>query len=471
LKILVCIANYGSKNDRFLSSIISEYRQMNFSVRIILLSNLNKDFGKDVETVVGLPTKNPWSLPFGYKKIFYENSANYDLFIYSEDDTLIKENNIRAFLNVTNVLPENEIAGFLRYEKYGDKDIYYTTVHSHFHWDPNSVKTIKEYTFAYYTNEHAACFILTKEQLKKAIQSGGFMKGPREGRYDMLCTASTDPYTQCGFRKVICISHLDLFSLHHMPNVYRGKMGIKNKDLEVQISTMKQIEKNAKSSKTLFRTKTKLKLPIWDKKYYEPARFDIINLIPKYCDKVLSIGCGSGSTEYELVKKGKAVTGIPVDSIIGASAEVKGIQILEPDFEKALSRLKGHKFNCLLFIDILQFLDDPVKIMHKFNEVLEEDGLFIVSLPNLNHISVFRKIILRDPMYDEIIGVRDYQKSGLQYTSKAIIKKWFHLCGIKNVRAYTKPDFRYTRVARFLGGLFDFLFSSNLVACGQKSKE
>ena len=115
MKILVAIANYGNKNMGFLNTVIKEYRSMSYRIDIVVLSNIPKVLGPGIEVKVGLPSKNPWSLPFGHKKLFAERANDYDLFIYSEDDTLITENNIRAFLDVTRILPEHEIAGFLRY--------------------------------------------------------------------------------------------------------------------------------------------------------------------------------------------------------------------------------------------------------------------------------------------------------------------------------------------------------------------
>jgi hypothetical protein len=82
----------------------------------VVLSNIPKEFGPHVEVIVGLPTKGPWSLPFGHKKIFTERLEDYDLFIYSEDDTLITWKNIESFLQLTKVLPGSDISGFLRYE-------------------------------------------------------------------------------------------------------------------------------------------------------------------------------------------------------------------------------------------------------------------------------------------------------------------------------------------------------------------
>src|SRR5882672_4896242 len=91
LRALVAIASFGTANDRFLQRLIREYRAMPFDIDIVVLSNLDKAVGTGVEVVVGLPTRNPWSLPFAHKKIFVDRVKKYDLFIYSEDDTLITE--------------------------------------------------------------------------------------------------------------------------------------------------------------------------------------------------------------------------------------------------------------------------------------------------------------------------------------------------------------------------------------------
>ena len=76
---------------------------------IVVLSNIKKDVGQETELLVGMPNKDPWSLPFAHKQVFADRLNNYDLFLYSEDDVLVTEKNIRAFLRAVDVLPENEI--------------------------------------------------------------------------------------------------------------------------------------------------------------------------------------------------------------------------------------------------------------------------------------------------------------------------------------------------------------------------
>src|SRR5512135_1102614 len=178
MKILVVIANYGRKNDRYLSRVLSEYRGMPYCLDLVVLSNLKKNLGADVEVVVGLPTADPWSLPFAHKRIFAERQGDYDLFIYSEDDMLVTQRNIEAFLHVSDMLPPQELAGLFRWESYPDGRRYFPDVHAHFHWVPGSVKVVGGYTFARFTNEHSACYLLSRAQLKRAVASGGFLVGP-----------------------------------------------------------------------------------------------------------------------------------------------------------------------------------------------------------------------------------------------------------------------------------------------------
>src|SRR4051812_20376066 len=117
IRMLVALTSYGTANDNYLSRLIEEYRSMPFDVDIVVLSNLSKVPAPDIEVLVGFPGKNPWSLPFPHKKVFAERLEHYDFFVYSEDDMLMTETNLRALMKVNEVLRDDEIAGFLRSEK------------------------------------------------------------------------------------------------------------------------------------------------------------------------------------------------------------------------------------------------------------------------------------------------------------------------------------------------------------------
>src|SRR5277367_6420326 len=115
-RVLLAIASFGDKNLQFLRGIIQTYKGMAFDLDVVVHSNAPKDVGPGVRVVVGLPSKNPWSLPFAHKSLFVENADRYDLFIYSEDDIGVSERNLTAFVQAAEVLAPDEIPGFLRYE-------------------------------------------------------------------------------------------------------------------------------------------------------------------------------------------------------------------------------------------------------------------------------------------------------------------------------------------------------------------
>jgi 2-polyprenyl-3-methyl-5-hydroxy-6-metoxy-1,4-benzoquinol methylase len=466
MKILLAIANHGTKNDLYIKYLIKEYRSMmKYSVKIVLLSNISKIFGDDIEVIVGLPVKNPWSLPYGHKSLFLNNLYSYDIFIYSEDDILITEKNIDHFLNVTKILPGKYIAGFIRYEisKSGEK--YYPDFHNRFHWDPNSIFRINNCVFAHHTNEHSACYILTRAQLEKSIESGGFLLPPREGRYDMLVTAATDPYTQCGMKKLICLSDLHGACVHHLPNIYVDKMGLYAEIADREIEKLKILHGKHTVRGPLFETETLLEdsdAP-WEKKYYEGVRDDVLSLIPKGAHRVLSVGCSCGSTESELIHRGIEVVGIPMDCVIQVTAEANGIKTVAPNIDAAMESLGGEKFDCILFSDVLQHLDDPASILCKYLNLLGEDGVIIISVPNFHYPSIVRRKMLWKTLLSGVIDGYSFRRYKIHFTSRRLLESWVRKCGMEVIRSSHKVEPGMEHVNRFTRGKFKNILSRNIV--------
>jgi 2-polyprenyl-3-methyl-5-hydroxy-6-metoxy-1,4-benzoquinol methylase len=426
MKILVAIANYGTKNAEYAKRLIGEYRSMPFEVDIVVLCEASKGFGSDVTEIVGLPAKDPWSLPFGHRKLFVDRAQDYDLFIYTEDDTLIREDNIRAFLRASEKLPENLLPGFLRYELYPDGSKNYPEIHGPYHWLPKSVARFGEYACAGLSNDHAACYMLTREQLRRAIRSGGFAMLPHSGRYDLLCTAATDPYTQCGFSRVICFSHLPEFELHHLPNVYLNRIGLSEENHQLQIDALFDVLNKKHSDSELFITEKPMATLAWDKNYYESCRVDLLGLVPESSRRILSIGCGSGDTEAYLVGKGKDVTAIPLDSVIGQLAESRGVRLLPPDFARAFEVLGDERFDAILFADVLQHLREPVNILSQLSRYLKPQGMVVGSVPNLSLIRcLLGSLVVRNKKWTSVTSVNgNFDSTALFRTNAHMLDKW-----------------------------------------------
>lgn len=427
LKILVILANFGTKNDGYMKRLLDEYASMPFDVHPVLLTNIPKNLGEKVEVVVQAPTGDPWSFPFPHKKMMADHLDDYDLFIYSEDDTLITENNIDAFLKATEILRDNEIAGFIRSEQGANGETHFSTVHYHFHWDPASVVSRGGQTFAFFTNEHSACYILTRAQLKRAIESGGFLVHPHQEKYDLLVSAATDPYTQCGFRKLINISRFEDFVLPHLPNKYVGKLGLRDSEMFTQLRALNAVEAGSRSSAVLFNTETRVGQSKWSKSYYEPVRQDILNLIPSGTRRLLSFGCGWGEMEAELGRRGIQVTALPVDSVIGACAEARGVNVIYGDMESALAEVSKERFDCVLATDSLHRFAKPEELLKTFSELLTPGGVVVATVPNLSELGVWMRRLRRDPT---TLNQGNFASAGIHQTSRRVIRRWFKDAGL-----------------------------------------
>lgn len=464
-RVLVAIANHGTKNRHFLDRLLAEYRSMQgYALDIVVLSNVPKDLGPDVEVRVGLPTADPWSLPFGHKELFAARVDDYDLFIYTEDDTLITEKNIEAFEEETSKLPKSYIAGFMRYEVSPDGRKYYSSMHSHYHWDMRSVVNYGDSVFVRYTNEHSACFILTQEQLKRAITSGGFMLPPRKGRYDMLVTAATDPYTQCGMKKLICISRFDDFCLHHLPNIYLGKLGLEAELARLEIAKLASFvaEGAEQPEGPLFEPFPLRDGDGWNKPYYEHRRDDVLNAIPAGVRRVLSVGCGCGTTEAELVRRGLEVAAIPLDPVIATAAVAKGIEILPSDFHLAAEMLGERRFDCILMLDILQQLPDPVAIVSLYREFLHDEGALLVSVPNWNYHGTLRRRLSTEGRKSlEYRAARG--RAGVHRTTGLCVAGWLRRGGFRKIRHCGMPGARLEAFSKFTFGLANRLLCRKLL--------
>jgi len=464
-KTLVVIACYGTGNDRFLARVIQEYRAIPFDIDIVVCSNIPKDLGPDIEVIVGLPTRNPRSLPFAPRRVLADRIDRYDLFIYSEDDILITERNLRAFSRATCLLGGDEVAGFLRFEKGSDGSTHFPDVHHRYHWDAASIKRSQGHTFAYFTNEHAACYLLTRAQLAQVVASGGFLVEPHEGKYDMLETAATDPYTQCGLRKLICISHLNDFLVHHLPNKYVGKLGIEAGEVLLQTAALSEMAENGRTSTPLFdAAPTRMGLAFsksFAKNYYEPVRTDVLSLIERRAGSVLSIGCGWGAAEDWLSSKAIKVVAVPVDQVIAACAKARGLRVVLGEFPAVRQQLEGEKFDYLLLSNVLHLVDEPVEFLSVFSELLTPNAKVVAVVPNLCRIpDLWRSI--RDIGYPD--DQEHFEMVGMHRTSELLVRKWLRSAGFTIEKVINVVPDRVRSASRATLGLLDSLLAEEFVA-------
>jgi len=432
LRLLVAIASFGEKNLSFLKGVINAYLSMPFEVTVIVLSNAPKNLGQGVKVLVGLPIENPWSLPFAHKQVFAENVEHFDLFIYSEDDMAVSEGSIHAFLHVTPQLAPDEIAGYLRYEVDSAGKWSLPEVHGAFHWKPESVRQRGAITIADFSNEHAAFYLLNQSQLKKCIASGGFLLEPYEGRHDMLCAAATDPYTNCGFKKVICISELENFCIHHLPNRYIGEYGLPLEAVKRQVQTLENILLHAHPVSTLCEVESKLQRRKWSKGFYDLPSEELLKAVPENAKTVLSVGCGWGAMEAKLRQRGATVTVLPLDSVIGAEAAYRGIEVIYGTLEGTLRSLGSRTFDVVTITNLLHLLPEPGNVIDRLCQLVGSNGTLIVSGPNFEWFRIVGKRLFNK---EDFRKLRSYSESGIHARSRGSVVGQVKKGGLEYVHA------------------------------------
>jgi 2-polyprenyl-3-methyl-5-hydroxy-6-metoxy-1,4-benzoquinol methylase len=454
-RLLVAIASYGNKNLDLLKRIIRRYQNMPMDVDVVVFSEAAKDLGPDVKVIVGLPSRNPFSLPFAHKTHFAQNVERYDLFIYSEDDMEVTEKNIQAFLRVTPQLKSDEIAGYLRYELDQTKTMSLPDVHGAFHWKAESVRRRGADTITEFTNEHAGFYILTQGQLRQAIASGGFLVDPSDGRYGMLETAATDPYTCCGFRKVICISGVEDFFIHHLSDRYAGRVGLPLSMFEEQIKTLTDICNDKHPASNLFNLESKILHGRWSKSYYEKPSEELLEMVPVNAKTVLSIGCGWGATETVLKQRGAKVTALPLDSVIGVAIARLGVEVIYGSWEECQGKLEGRKFDCILMTDLLHLLPNPGELLQQSVRFIEKGGTLVVGGPNFGRIPT---LIKRTIGWGDYRKLRNFVESGIKVCEPVTLGKNIKNIGMRavNVRWFsrTQPGGESGSVRKALGRLW-----------------
>jgi SAM-dependent methyltransferase len=420
---------------------------MAFATDIVVHSNVPKHLNSCVKVLAGLPTDNPFSLPFAHKRTFAENVDRYDLFLYTEDDIEVTERGIRAFVEVTPMLEPDEIAGHVRYEIGRDGTRYMPDVHGPYHWKPASVRARGRHVFAEFTNEHSGFYILTREQLRRALDTGGYLQEPYEGRYGMLETAATDPFTRCGLRKVTCITAVDDFLVHHLSNRYAGVKGIPMDVFRLQLQVLLDIEAGRRPAFTLCPVEPRVLASRWCKHYDERADDPVLAAVPSDARTVLSVGCGAGATESRLVQQGVAVTALPLDSVVGGVAEQFGIEVVHGSLGESLDGLRGRQFDCVFMSHLLHLLPDPIAVLSACSRLVIPDGTLVIAGYNFDLLTNWTRRLLRRAEYADL---GDFARSGLNLCRPGQVSRHLETLGFQTdwVRWYDWSRLHQWPVAR-----------------------
>jgi hypothetical protein len=175
MKLLVSVTNYGTNQLENLQSVLNEYlsyKKYDVTVQVNSTVPLNRT---DVQVRLHDPALQHL-LTIQHRQQFVEQQDDFDLFLYGENDMLIKEESIDTFLKYEPLFKENECLGFLRYEmRENDSELYFPDLNPH--WPTIDKKLVEVSGRQFWTpvNIHQGCWLLPKNKLKLVINYSNFL--------------------------------------------------------------------------------------------------------------------------------------------------------------------------------------------------------------------------------------------------------------------------------------------------------
>jgi len=135
-----------------------------------------------------------------------------------------------------------------------------------------------------------------------------------------------------------------------------------------------------------------------NKSYFSNPRIDLISLIPQNINnRILEVGAGSGDTLVEIkkLKLAQEVIGIELLDLKDSqqrSSEIDrmiigNIEVMELD-------LPENYFDVIICGDVIEHLIDPWEALIKLRKHLKQNGVIIVSIPNIREYHILFKILI-----------------------------------------------------------------------------
>ena len=170
-------------------------------------------------------TRGTYLQTWNHRRRMIDRQDEYDLFVYHENDILLTREHVDLFLDWTRCIPKEWSIRFMNfvYDENGKKRIYHTCPADG--WD------VLEHQGQWYLDLHPrywASFMLTRKQLKTAIQAGGFTTMARRClelpvTFGVSEDACAEPWLKGVFLPVLPVYELEDFLVEHLSGKYVEK--------------------------------------------------------------------------------------------------------------------------------------------------------------------------------------------------------------------------------------------------------
>lgn len=194
--------------------------------------------------------------------------------------------------------------------------------------------------------------------------------------------------------------------------------------------------------------------------YYRNERRALSAHIPAGDNVILDIGCGAGHFGAYLKHCGKAATVVGIELFPEVAEEARSLldavacaNLDEYDFAHMAEDLGYEKFDIITCADVLEHVRDPWGTLERLSGYLGENGMVIVSIPNVRHWSVLLPLLFRGRWDYRDAGIMD--RTHLRFFTKATAVEMVRRSGLMPSSVNPLLGFRWRTISRWTLGLLE----------------
>lgn len=158
--------------------------------------------------------------------------------------------------------------------------------------------------------------------------------------------------------------------------------------------------------------------------YYKGHRFEMLEFIPDKLKKVLEVGCGEGNFG-QIIKNiyNAEVWGVDIQKSTKKILKNKLDYVYIGDFNKVSIKLPNNYFDCIIFNDTLEHMENPWDTLIKCRKLLNVKGVIVASIPNFRYINNLIEILIKGDYEYKNKGILD--RTHLRFFTEKSIKRLF----------------------------------------------
>ena len=142
--------------------------------------------------------------------------------------------------------------------------------------------------------------------------------------------------------------------------------------------------------------------------YFSNPRKEMVPFVPAEVKRLLDFGCGDGAFGAVLkTQRQIEVVGVEMVAHVADVARQKLDRVFAVDVERETLPVAEAYFDCLVCNDVLEHLVDPWAVLKRLRNYVRAEGWLVVSIPNVRHHKVVRKLVWPGEWRYEQDGVLD----------------------------------------------------------------